>query len=411
MTFSDHSIRIPLWPIMNARLAAYSERFVILSLVVLMASVYLVPNYTDNLFYYFFFIAFAFSFRLQRAADTLRNPMVMLIVALIAYTSLSSLWAHDSGRYAFAVLKDGAYLLVALFVMVAATKQYGTHRVLDILMSTAMVCAAVVVTASFLFAPSVVAKAFTTGARLTHWSFVGMAANPIHSGFFVGLATLFAIHRFRSSMVGWCSLSFLLLAFGLGLFVLLTKSRGAIVFLAVSVVLLLLLVRPKSRLRDLGLLAIATTALGAILILNPEMLLSRLGGGSIRMDILSEYGKLYLSSPVLGVGWSEDLGIVTQTGIAFSKPHNSFFHVLLVSGLVGFSLFSALTIYPLWFAASGRDESTVVLGLWFLFGCLYIAVDGRFPVRHPSAQWLYYWIPLYLLIGAMIEARSRTKLA
>lgn len=396
---------------MNARLAAYSERFVIFSLVVLMASVYLVPNYTDNLFYYLFFFAFACSFRLVSVAELLSNRMVRLIVALIAYTALSTVWAHDSGKYAFEVLKDGAYLLVALFVVIAATKQYGLHRVLNVLMSTAMVCAAVVVTASFLFAPSVVAQAFSTGVRLTHWSFVGMAANPIHSGFFVGLATLFAVHRFRSSLVEWRSLLFLLLALGLGLFVLLTKSRGAIVFLAVSVVLLVFLVRPKRRLRDVELLTIAASVLSAILILNPEMLLSRLGGGSIRMDILSEYGKLYLSSPVLGVGWSEDLGIVTQTGIAFSKPHNSFFHVLLVSGLVGFSLFLALTIYPLGFAASRRDESTIVLGLWFLFGCLYIAVDGRFPVRHPSAQWLYYWIPLHLLIGAMIEARDKTKLA
>ncbi len=393
---------------MNARLADYSERFIVFSLLVLMASVYLVPNHTDNLFYYLFFIAFAFSFRLVSVAETLTNPVVRLIVALIAYTSLSTFWAHDSGRYAFEALKDGAYLLVALFVVIAATKQYGMHRLLNALMSTAMVCAAVVVTASYLLAPSAVAQAFSSGARLTHWSIVGMADNPIHNGFFVGLATLFAIHHFRSATTGWRSLLFLLLAFGLGVFVLLTKSRGAIVFLAISVVLLICLVRPRSRLRDIGLLVIAASSLGAILAINPEMLLSRFGGGSVRMDILSEYGKLYLSSPVLGVGWSEDLGITTQSGIAFSKPHNSFFHVLLVGGLAGFALFAALTLYPLWFAASSRNERTVIVGLWFLFGCLYIAVDGRYPVRHPSAQWLYYWIPLYLLIGQMLEGKSKT---
>lgn len=392
---------------MNARLAAHSEHFTVFSLIVLMASAYLLPNHTDNLFYYFFFIAFALSFRLISVAETLSNPMVRLILALIVYTSLSTSWAHDSGRYAFEVLKDGAYLLVALFVVIATTEQHGMHRVLDILMSTAMVCAAVVVTASFLLAPSAVALSFSTGARLTHWTFVGLADNPIHSGFFVGLATLFAIHRFRLTTTGWRSLLFLLLAVGLALFVLLTKSRGAIVFLAISVILLICLVRPKSRLRDVGLLLITTSALGAILAINPEMLLSRLGGGNIRMDILNEYAKLYLSSPVFGVGWSEDLGIVTQSGLAFSKPHNSFFHVLLVCGLAGFALFTALTLYPLWFAACSRHDGTVILGLWFLFGSLYIAVDGRYPIRHPSAQWLYYWIPLYLLIGRMLEVKGK----
>jgi hypothetical protein len=396
---------------MDIRLAALSERFIVFSVCLLMASVYLAPNYTDNLFYYFFFIAFAFSLRFVSVRETLLNPMVRAIIALIAYTALSTLWAHDSGRYGFEVLKDGAYLLVALVVVNAAVRQFGTSRIVDILMATSLACASLVVATSYLLAPAAVTEAFFSGTRLTHWSFVGMAENPIHSGFFVGLATLFAVHSFRSAKTGWVSLLFLVQALGLGVFVVLTKSRGAIFFLAISAALLICLIRPKNRWRDLVLLLIAAGTLSTILALNPEMLLSRIGGKSIRMDILNEYGKLYLASPVFGVGWSENLGIVTGEGLAFSKPHNSFFHVLLVCGLGGFILFAIMTIYPLWFAAFSRHESTVILGLWFLFGCLYIAVDGRYPVRHPSAQWLYYWIPLYLLIGRMLEVKSETKRA
>lgn len=390
---------------MNLLPTKNSERFIVFSLVMLMSSVYLFPGYTNNIFYYLFFISLYFTYRCMNI-ETLSNSMVLLIIALICYTSLSTTWAQDSGRYAFEVLKDGMYLLVALFVVIGATKRLGTNYVVDVVISTAMVSGVMVVAATILLAPSAVAQAFSTPERLTHWSFVGMANNPIHSGFFVGLSTLFSIHFFRSTASRWRSILLLVIIIGLASFVLLTKSRGAIAFLAVSVVLLLTLIRPTNRSRDFELLFIAAISIFVVLVFKPDMVLSRIGGGSIRIDILNEYSKMYLSSPLFGVGWSEDMPIITQAGITFSKPHNSFFHVLLATGLPGIAIFATLTLYPLYFAVSSGQSRTILVGLWFLFGCLYIAVDGRYPVRQPAAQWLYYWIPLYLLISKILEEKS-----
>lgn len=384
----------------------HASRFIALSMILFMASPYVFPGYTDNIFRFFFFISFALSIQTIDIRELLNDTSSKLIIALITYTSLSSIWAHDSGRYAIEAAKDGIYLIIALFVVFAATKSIGHSRTFNLLATTTIICSVLVVTATFTLAPSATKEALTTGSRLTHWSFLGMAQNPIHSGFFVGLGTLFSIDIFRSTKNRKYSFLFLLITILLGSFVLLTKSRGAIIFLAISAFTLFYLVKPANRQRDILLATIAATILSCTFIFKPDLILSRVGGESIRMEILSEYLAVFRPSPLFGVGWSEDMGVVTQSGVAFSKPHNSFFHVLVVGGIVGFSIFLTLTLRPLWFAVRSRNKETILIGLWFLFGCLYIAVDGRYPIRQPSPQWLYYWIPLYLLTSQMIDKRA-----
>ncbi len=381
----------------------YPCRFIALSLILFMASPYAFPGYTDNIFRFFFLISFALSIRIIDIRALLNDTSAKLIIALIAYTSISSIWAHDSGRYAIEAAKDGIYLIIALFVVLAATKSLGYSRTLNLLATTTIICSVLVVTATFTLAPSATIEALATGSRLTHRSFLGMAPNPIHSGFFVGLGTLFSIDIFRSNKDRKHAFLFLSIAILLGSFVLLTKSRGAIIFLAISISALIYLVKPTNRQRDIWLASIAATILACIFVFKSDLFLSRLGGESIRMEILSEYLAIFRSSPLFGVGWSEDMGVLTQSGIGFSKPHNSFFHVLVAGGIAGFSIFIILTLRPLWFAIKSKNKETTLTGLWFLFGCLYIAVDGRYPIRQPSPQWLYYWIPLYLLISQMIN--------
>lgn len=374
--------------------------------VALMISAYLLPKHIHSAFHYLYWIAFILALRSRSVKETVRLPLVLLLAAFIGYTSLSSLWAHDGGRYALESLKDGAYLGGALIVIVAAVLAFGIDRIQSWLMTVSIVLACTVVLATLIFEQEAVRAALHGGGRLTHRALFELADNPIHSGFFVGLAAMFAVYRFRRAEGKCAAYTYFAIVLALCAFVVLTKSRGAIVFFAVSVGLMFYFIAPVSRRRDVALLVVGALVMGVVMFANPDLVLARFRGESIRLQILSEYYEMLAKAPFFGVGWSEDMGIVIPGGHAFSKPHNAFFHVLLVGGIFGALLFLAFTVHPIWFAMAQGSDGAKIVALWLIFGCMYMAVDGRFPIRSPSSQWLYYWLPIFMLIGAILRTRK-----
>lgn len=372
----------------------------------MLLSVYLFPKYTDNFFHYFFWVAFLLALNRWCLKEVAMHPLVLLLIAFIGYTSISSLWAHDSGKYGFESLKDGAYVLVALTVVVTAIRSFGIDRMQNWLMSASIAAACAVVLATFAFEQDALREALYGGSRLTHRAVLGMADNPIHSGFFAALAAMFAVHRYRKAESRrWACIYFFVVVL-LCAFVVLTKSRGALLFLIATIGLLFCCTSPINRRRDIAFLLTGLLTAVFIALTNADLILARFKGDSIRLEILRAYGADFINAPIFGVGWSEDMGTVVPSGYTFSKPHNTFFHVLMVGGVFGASLFFFFTIYPIWHTMAHGSDNAKVAALWLVFGCMYMAVDGRYPIRPPSFQWMYYWIPIFMLIGSTIHSRQ-----
>ena len=158
----------------------------------------------------------------------------------------------------------------------------------------------------------------------------------------------------------------------IGLAMWMTASRTAIIaVLLVGVVYLARVTVARSSLRQIAALAIAASALLAVL--GPQNLLIRASNASpsqavnIRWMFLATTWRMVGANPLLGVG----IGQYARWSTRFSSPellaiyprenaHNNFAQVAGELGLVGLAAFLAVLVIGLWPPAGRRDRNPVV---------------------------------------------------
>ena len=216
---------------------------------------------------------------------------------------------------------------------------------------------------------------------------LGELSHPILGAYAMGIAGIWMLHwapKARGMQVLW------LLALGLlGLFVVMTKSRGAGLAL-----LLTILAMPIWR-RDRLTVSIAVTALvaaGAVFWLMAPLLLSR--GSSYRPEIFMGSLQMIAQHPWTGLGLGTKFG-VTAVGITFDHSHNLFTSVAISLGLPGL-FFWCLA----WFSVlvyGWRARTTLlgqgVLGMW-VFSTLAMQFDAASLLGTPRAEWFITWLPI-----------------
>lgn len=175
--------------------------------------------------------------------------------------------------------------------------------------------------------------------------------------------------------------------------ILLTQSRTAVV--ATSVALLVL-----AGYRAIGLVAILLAASWALLAANTALWESRVLTLSFRPGIWQQVLAEMPGHWLLGQGYLVDPQVPAY-GKLFSHAHNSYLATLRDGGAVGLLLLlGALGLALVWAGRLWtRGGERIYLAL-LLFGMTAIIMDFDRLLVHPKELWLFFWLPLALVMAA-----------
>ena len=218
---------------------------------------------------------------------------------------------------------------------------------------------------------------------------LGQLSHPILGAYVIGVVGILMLHwvpQGRGMQALW------LVALGLlGLFVVLTQSRGAALALLLTV-----LVMPLWR-RDRRSVAIAIFALvgaAAVFWYMQALMLSR--GSSYRPEIFMASLQMIQQHPWTGLGLKAPFTVLAE-GIAFDHSHNLFTSVAIELGLPGL-FFWCCAWFSVFFYA-WRARATLlgqgVLGAW-VFSMFAMQFDAASLMGTPRAEWFITWLPIAL---------------
>lgn len=316
---------------------------------------------------------FAQAWRRQRA-------LWASIALLLAWSATTLVWS--STEEGSREIKRLVYILVFLMAF-PLLAQLGAERCRIILRVGGLLLAIAAVVSIYRFY-SVIGYPFYI--RLEG---IGEISHPILGAYVIGTAIVWLLYdcpRNRGLQLGW-----LAALACLGAFVALSQSRGALVSLAITVLLTPLWYRSRFN----NLLAFGVLVAGAAAIyVAYDLIMQR--GASYRPEIFQVSLQMIGEHPWAGLG----LGAfyrVEAAGLQFDHTHNMFTHVAVELGLPGMLLWIAVWLFT--FGEIIRARSTpfgkVLLSLW-VFSTLAMQFDAASLTGTPRAEWFISWLPVGL---------------
>ncbi|MDU9021602.1 O-antigen ligase family protein [Pseudomonas corrugata] len=235
---------------------------------------------------------------------------------------------------------------------------------------------------------------------------LGELSHPILGGYVIGLAAVWMLHwmpRSTGLQVLWAVALALL-----GIFVVMSQSRGAALALLLSVLAMPIYCRdPRSR-------VIAATALALAMLtfwLLEPLVMAR--GSSYRPEIFMSSLHMIAERPWGGLGLASDYKVMAL-GRPFDHAHNLFSHVAILLGLPGLALWCIVWFAVLREAWRARDSllGRGVLGMW-IFSFLAMQFDAASLTGTPRAEWFISWLPIGLasvLTWAQVKSEGCDKI-
>ncbi|MHC6227723.1 O-antigen ligase family protein [Pseudomonas sp. X10] len=230
--------------------------------------------------------------------------------------------------------------------------------------------------------------AFPLSARLEG---IGEISHPILGAYVIGVAIIWLLHdwpRQRGLFVPWA----LALAC-LGLFVVMSQSRGAALALVITLLLTPLWCRDWRSCLVAGGALVAT---GVAFLLMYDLIMLR--GSSYRPEIFQSSLHMIAQHPWGGLG----LGAfyrVEAVGKVFDHTHNMFTHVTIELGLPGMLLWLSVWLCALreiW-RARATAFGKALLGVW-VYSTLAMQFDAASLTGTPRAEWFVSWLPVGLAL-------------
>lgn len=311
------------------------------------------------------------------------------ILGLLAWSLISLSWtnAADSGREAKRLLYIVVFLL---FFPVFANGR--SDRVIRIMQWGGLGLAATAIAAivKFYLIEGNVLMARVEG--------LGELAHPILGGYVIGLAAVWLVlwppQTGRMQIVWVIAMTFL------GMFVLLSQSRGAA--LALFLTLLAMPIWCGDR-RSRAIAACALIVAMLAFVLFEPLVMAR--GVSYRPQILMACLQMIAEHPLRGLGLGGDYKVFAS-GLYFDHAHNLFTHVTIELGLPGLLLWCAIWIAVLCHAWKARETlyGRGVIGIW-LFSSLAMQFDAASLTGTPRAEWFVSWLPIGLA-SVLVWARA-----
>lgn len=320
------------------------------------------------------------------------------VVALLfaGYLALSALWGKPSDFTVY--LKQWLFLAFWLCGVswVFYHRNFNIQRLYLVLVVVGAICAL----SSVLFF-----YAYKVHPLTERLHGMGLAENPTIVAQIFGVPTLLAfVMSLQSSSWRTSQLWFLGIAVCI-LPVLMSQTRGAILSLALTSIVALLIIRPRISIWLPQILFVLILAILLLLTVDIEALLAtREGGGlSLRDVIWAELLHRSIENPLFGIGLEYDSRIdIADVGL-FHHAHNSWIDILYYSGLCGLAF--AGWHFLLLLRGFSKNPNILPVYMWFIFGCMSQFTNGSALIAAPDAEWLMYWVPAGLL-AALISSRQ-----
>lgn len=227
---------------------------------------------------------------------------------------------------------------------------------------------------------------------------LGELAHPILGGYVIGLAAVWLVLWTPRTgvMQAVCAVA---LGF-LGVFVLLSQSRGAALALFLTILAMPIWCRDR-RSRIIAALALIIAMLAFWFF--ESLVLAR--GASYRPQILMASLQMIAEHPWRGLGLGSNYTVFAD-GQHFDHAHNLFTHVAIELGLPGLLLWAATWIAVLREAWKVRETlyAKGIIGIW-LFSTLAMQFDAASLNGTPRAEWFISWLPIGLA-SVLVWARA-----
>jgi len=236
---------------------------------------------------------------------------------------------------------------------------------------------------------------------------LGELSHPILGGYVIGLAAVWLL--LWSPRTGLLQAVWAVALAVLGVFVLLSQSRGAGLALFFTILAMPIWCRDhRSRVVAAAALIVAFLAFWFF----ESFVMAR--GVSYRPQILMASLHMIAEHPWSGLGLGSDYRVLAS-GQSFDHAHNLFSHITILLGIPGLLLWCAVWLGVLREAWKSRETlyGKGIIGIW-LFSTLAMQFDAASMSGTPRAEWFISWLPIGLasvLVWARVKPGACDKIS
>lgn len=231
---------------------------------------------------------------------------------------------------------------------------------------------------------------------------IGELSHPILGAYVIGVGAVWSLllpPQGRLHQIIWvCSLVMCLV------FVLMSQSRGAIMAIFLTLVLLPAWWRDRRAWMLSGTLMVL--GLAGFIVFQALMTVR---GSSYRPEIFAAVVQLIELHPLAGLGIGANYSVTIADGQVFDHSHNLFTHTAILLGVPGLILWSVVWLLVLresWLARA-TTLGRCMVGVW-IFSTLAMQFDAASLTGSPRAEWFISWLPVGLA-SVLVWARSRSE--
>lgn len=363
------------------------DRGMVYFYAVFVAGYFLLPMASGHRRLYYFLVLPAVLWLWRELADFYRgNVLAGLLLLYAAYMMTSLLWTADfepltaleALGFSLSVLSF-CYISGYLWINQAPRMDRLAHR------ATWLAAAAALI--------SIVAWYTSNPFPLSRLEPLGVMHHQNKAASAYGIFLVLCMHyvfteRGRNNRTIYCSLAAILLSL-----VVFTQSRTALAGVCVGLLILV-------GYRALAVAAVGVATVWALMAANTRFWAHRAGDYSFRPGIWEQVLEDMQGNWWFGHGYLLNPQVHAYDKV-FDHAHNSYLATLRDGGLVGLALLVAILAVALhWAWGLYRQRGERIYLALILYGMTSIAMDYDRLLVHPKEIWLFFWLPVALIMAA-----------
>lgn len=368
----------------------------ILFILFIVGIFFLSSRHLRNLFYCLSVSTVLLLIKEKYFSEIYKNRIFKFVLLYLVYVFFSMFWSEKQGMdfIVFNLKKiEKIFLFLIITVGLVGRDWSLFERTLKWICRGAILSALISIVKFYIFD-----HPFQWALRLQG---IGTLDHPILGGAAYGsvflIATFFFVFNKKAiTLDRWIAFATALISL---VYVLMTQSRGPLLALILSAMVVVMATRCK---KDIFKLAFfiggVVWGLNWMGFVPFSRLLKR--GFSSRPDIWQEALPTAMQKFWFGYGLDGSWPPLVVAGSKFDHPHNVFLYNFLEGGIVGFSLILLVLVAAFVVVISDRKKNanSTLLAL-LVFAVLANMTDGTRLVSNPGCQWVYFWLPVFL-VGA-----------